>query len=68
MSARPAADGGLIGWARGRHAIMRDGPATVLLAPLRVLLIILVALVMVGILSTAYMVTSNALTQLATPS
>lgn len=44
------------------------GLATVLLAPLRALPLVLIALVVVGVLATVYMVTSNALTQLATPS
>jgi LPXTG-motif cell wall-anchored protein len=44
------------------------GLATVLLAPLRSLPLVMVALVVVGVLATVYMVTSNALTQLATPS
>ena len=44
------------------------GLATILLAPLRALPLALVALVVVGAVATIYMVTSNALTQLATPS
>ena len=44
------------------------GLATLLLAPLRALPLILIALIVVGVVSTVYMVTSNALTQLATPS
>ena len=47
---------------------MRGGLATVLIASLCVPPLVLVALVMVGVLSTVYMVTSNTLTQLATPS
>jgi MFS family permease len=43
------------------------GLALLLLAPLRALPPVLVALVLVGAVSTVYMVTSNALTQLASP-